>query len=65
MRTIDAHFHIWRQADLALVGQCSRASSVPTGDPPHYPMSVSRERRQGVEGGLCAANWPSDKAEAT
>ena len=59
MRTIDAHFHIWRQADLPwLVGLMQPRIFGPyEGDPPR--LSDGRVQGRGVggrrrEGRLCA-----------
>ena len=69
MRTIDAHFHIWRQADLAwLVGPMQPRIFGPyEAIRRDYPMSEYRAEASaaGVEKAVYVqANWPVDKGEA-
>ncbi len=69
MRTIDAHFHIWRQADLArLSGPMQPRIFGPyEAIRRDYPMSEYQTEASavGVEKAIYVqANWPVDKAEA-
>jgi predicted TIM-barrel fold metal-dependent hydrolase len=69
MRTIDAHFHIWRQADLAwLAGPMQPRIFGPyEAIRRDYPMSEYRAEatQAGVEKAVYVqANWPVEKAEA-
>lgn len=69
MRTIDAHFHIWRQADLAwLSGPMQPRIFGPyEAIRRDYPISeyLSEASAAGVEKAVYVqANWPVDKAEA-
>ena len=68
MRTVDAHFHIWRQADLAwLVGPMQPRIFGPyEAIRRDYPMSEYRAEASasGVEKAVYVqANWPVDKAK--
>jgi len=69
MRTIDAHFHVWRQADLAwLVGPMQPRIFGPyEAIRRDYPMSEYKAEASaaGVEKAVYVqANWPVDRAEA-
>jgi predicted TIM-barrel fold metal-dependent hydrolase len=69
MRTIDSHFHIWRQADLAwLSGPMQPRIFGPYESIRRdYPMSEYRAEASaaGVEKAVYVqANWPVEKAEA-
>ena len=69
MRMIDAHFHIWRQADLPwLVGPMQPRIFGPyEAIRRDYPMSEYRAEASaaGVEKAVYVqANWPVDRAEA-
>ncbi len=69
MRTIDSHFHIWRQADLAWLSGPMQPRIFGPYEPIRrdYPMSEYRAEATaaGVEKAVYVqANWPVDKAEA-
>ena len=69
MRTIDAHFHIWRQADLPwLVGLMQPRIFGPyEGIRRDYPMAEYKAEASavGVEKAVYVqANWPVEKGEA-
>lgn len=69
MRTVDAHFHIWRQADLPwLVGPMQPRIFGPyDGIRRDYPMSEYKAEASaaGVEKAVYVqANWPVEKGEA-
>lgn len=69
MRTVDAHFHIWRQADLPwLVGPMQPRIFGPYESIRRdYPMSEYRAEASaaGVEKAVYVqANWPVEKGEA-
>ena len=69
MRVVDAHFHIWRQADLPwLVGPMQPRIFGPYESIRRdYPMSEYRVEASaaGVEKAVYVqANWPVDRAEA-
>ncbi len=69
MRTVDAHFHIWRQADLPwLLGPMQPRIFGPYQPIRRdYPMSeyLADVAGSGVEKSVYVqANWPADRAEA-
>ena len=65
---IDAHFHIWRQADLPWLNGPSQPRIFGAYDPikRDYPITeyLSDAASQGITGAVYVqANWPQDKAE--